>query len=43
MVLAAKHGIVFNEKTAREDIGYNIIKLAHGKEHFDMAGIGQEE
>jgi len=39
-VLAAKHGIVFNEKIARGDIGYNIIKLAHGKEHFDMIVIG---
>ncbi|HSG83791.1 MAG: universal stress protein [Nitrosopumilus sp.] len=39
-VLAAKHGIVFNEKMARGDIGYNIIKLAHGKEHFDMIVMG---
>ena len=39
-VLAAKNGIVFNEKMARGDIGYNIIKLAHGKEHFDMIVIG---
>jgi nucleotide-binding universal stress UspA family protein len=39
-LLSAKHGIVFNEKMARGDIGYNIIKLAHGKEHFDMIVIG---
>lgn len=39
-VLSARHGIVFNEKIARGDIGYNIIKLAHGKEHFDMIVIG---
>ena len=34
--LAAKNGIVFNEKIASGDIGYNIIKLAHGKGNFDM-------
>ena len=39
-LLSAKHGIVFKEKMARGDIGYNIIKLAHGKEHFDMIVIG---
>ena len=39
-VLAAKNGIVFNEKIARGEIGYNIIKLAHGKSNFDMIVIG---
>ncbi len=39
-VLAARQGIVFDEKIVRGDIGYNIIKLAHGKEHFDMIVIG---
>ena len=39
-VLAAKNGIVFNEKMARGEIGYNIIKLAHGKGNFDMIVIG---
>ena len=39
-VLAAKNGIVFNEKIARGEIGYNIIKLAHGKKNFDMIVIG---
>ncbi len=38
--LAAKNGIVFNEKIARGEIGYNIIKLAHGKNKFDMIVIG---
>ena len=38
--LAAKNGIVFNEKIARGEIGYNIIKLAHGKNNFDMIVIG---
>jgi len=37
--LAAKNGIVFNEKIARGEIGYNIIKLAHGKGNFDMIVI----
>ena len=39
-VLAAKNGIVFNEKIARGEIGYNIIKLAHGKDNFDMIVMG---
>jgi len=39
-VLAAQNGIVFKEKILRGDIGYNIIKLAHGKEKFDMIVIG---
>ena len=39
-VLAAKNGIVFNEKIARGEIGYNIIKLAHGKGNFDMIVMG---
>ena len=39
-VLAAKNGIVFKEKMMRGDIGYNIVKLAQGKEKFDMIVIG---
>ncbi|MCE2507431.1 MAG: universal stress protein [Nitrosopumilaceae archaeon] len=39
-VLAAKNGIVFKEKIMRGEVGYNIIKLAHGKEKFDMIVIG---
>lgn len=39
-VLAAKNGIVFNEKIASGEIGYNIIKLAHGKGGFDMIVMG---
>lgn len=38
--LAAKNGIVFNEKIARGEIGYNIIKLAQGKGNFDMIVMG---
>lgn len=38
--LAAKNGIVFNEKMMRGDIGYNIVKLAQGKDNFDMIVIG---
>ncbi|RMW35229.1 MAG: universal stress protein [Nitrosopumilus sp.] len=38
--LAAKNGIVFKEKLMRGDIGYNIVKLAQGKEKFDMIIIG---
>jgi len=39
-VLAAQNGIVFNEKIMRGEIGYNIIKLAHGKGNFSMIVIG---
>ena len=39
-VLAAKNGIVFNGKISRGEIGYNIIKFAHGKNNFDMIVIG---
>ena len=38
--LAAQNGIVFKEKIMNGDTGYNIIKLAHGKENFDMIVIG---
>lgn len=38
--LAAQNGIVFKEKMMRGDVGYNIIKLAHGKGKFDMIVIG---
>ena len=39
-VLAAQNGIVFKEKIMRGDTGYNIVKLAQGKEKFDMIVIG---
>ncbi|MFQ5782579.1 MAG: universal stress protein [Nitrosopumilus sp.] len=39
-ILAAQNGIVFKEKLMRGDIGFNIIKLAHGKDKFDMIVIG---
>jgi nucleotide-binding universal stress UspA family protein len=39
-VLAAQNGIVFKEKIMRGDIGYNIVKLAHGKGKFDMIVLG---
>ncbi len=39
-VLAAQNGIVFKEKILRGDIGYNIVKLAHGKDKFDMIVLG---
>jgi len=38
--LAAQNGIVFNKKIMRGEIGYNIIKLAHGKDNFSMIVIG---
>jgi len=41
--LAAKNGIVFTDKIVQGEIGYNIIKMAHGKSKFDMIVIGQEE
>ena len=40
-LLAAQNGIVFKEKMMRGDVGYNIIKLAHGKkDKFDLIVIG---
>ena len=40
-VLSAQNGIVFKEKLMRGDIGYNLIKLAHGKkEKFNLIVIG---
>ena len=39
-LVAAQNGILFKEKLMRGDIGYNIIKLAHGKNNFDMIVIG---
>ena len=39
-LLAAQNGIVFKEKMMRGDVGYNIIKLAHGKNKFYMIVIG---
>jgi nucleotide-binding universal stress UspA family protein len=39
-VLAAQNGIVFKEKIMSGDVGYNIVKLAHGKDKFDMIVLG---
>jgi len=39
-LLAAQNGVVFKEKMVRGEIGYNIIKTAHGKDKFDMIVIG---
>ena len=39
-LLAIQNGIVFNEKLMRGEIGYNIVKMAHGKENIDMIVIG---
>jgi len=38
--LAAQNGIVFTDKIVYGEIGYNIIKMAHGKSKFDMIVIG---
>ena len=38
--LAAQNGIVFTDKIVHGEIGYNIIKTAHGKSKFDMIVIG---
>ena len=38
--LAAQNGIVFTDKIVHGEIGYNIIKMAHGKSKFDMIVIG---
>ncbi len=38
--LAAQNGIVFHEKIMRGEIGYNIIKIAQGKDNFDLIVIG---
>ena len=37
---AEKNGVKFKERTMRGDVGYNIIKLAHGKDNYDMIVIG---
>ena len=34
--LAAQNGIVFTDKIAKGEIGYNIIKATHGKTKYDM-------
>lgn len=39
-VLAAQNGIVFKEKKMRGDVGYNIVKIAQGKDKFDMIVMG---
>ena len=38
--LVEKNGIKFKERLMRGDIGYNIVKFAHGKEKFDMIVMG---
>ena len=38
--ISAQNGIVFTSKIARGEIGYNIIKAAHGKTKFDMIVMG---
>lgn len=38
--LSAQNGIVFNEKIMKGETGYNIIKLAQGKNKFSMIVIG---
>ena len=38
--LAAQNGIVFNKKIMRGEVGYNIIKLAQGKDKFSMIVMG---
>jgi nucleotide-binding universal stress UspA family protein len=38
--ISAQNGIVFTSKLARGEIGYNIIKAAHGKTKFDMIVMG---
>jgi len=38
--MVEKNGIKFKERLMRGDIGYNIVKFAHGKEKFDMIVMG---
>ena len=38
--LAAQNGIVFRDKIAKGEIGYNIIKATHGKTKYDMIVMG---
>ena len=38
--LSAQNRIVFNEKIVKGEIGYNIVKLAQGKNKFSMIVIG---
>ncbi len=40
--LVEKNGIKFKERLMRGDIGYNIVKFAHGKEKFDMIVMGSK-
>ena len=39
-LLAAQNGIVFKPRLMKGDTGYNIVKLAQGKDNFDMIVIG---
>jgi nucleotide-binding universal stress UspA family protein len=34
--ISAQNGIVFTDKIAKWEIGYNIIKASHGKAKYDM-------
>lgn len=38
--IATKRNIVFHKKIVKGEIGYNIIKFAHGRGNFDMIVIG---
>ncbi len=38
--LSAQNGIVFKDKIALGEIGYNIIKATHGKTKYDMIVMG---
>jgi len=38
--MAVQNGIVFKGRKMRGDAGYNIVKLAQGKDKFDMIVIG---
>ena len=38
--LAVENGIIFTDKIARGEIGYNIIKASHGRSKFDMIVMG---
>ncbi len=37
---AAQNGIVFKDRLMRGEVGHNIVKLAHGKDKFDIIVIG---
>ncbi len=35
-----KHGITFKKKVVKGNLGYNIVKTAQGKDHYDLIVIG---